>query len=269
MPIWLVCLNHRGIEKRTKDLCRMVQAQTRIQEKSNIKMGRNILNSRIIATLLAAAGLFVAAGIASAQSSAERVYASDTRNEVIKSGTGLCWRTGYWTPGAAANDAAACACDKDLMPKAKCEAPVTAAAAPAAPVAAAPKTCDFTSTLKDDQLFAFNKATLTPAAMAQLDKEVITRLAQCAQVNLVIVTGHTDRLGSQQYNQKLSEKRAEAVKDYLVKKGVKNDVIDTMGAGKTQSVPGVSCDDKLPRKKLIECLAPNRRTVLEVKGPAK
>jgi len=229
------------------------------------------LNSRIIATLLAAAGLFAVAGTAGAQSAADRAYAIDARNEVVKSGAGLCWRTGYWTPAAAANDAAGCACDKDLMPKAKCEPVSAPAAAPAAaPVAAAaPKTCDFTSTLKDDQLFAFNKATLKPAAMAQLDRDVIAKLGNCAQVNLVIVTGHTDRLGSQQYNQKLSEKRAEAVKAYLVKKGVKSDVIDTMGAGKTQAVPGVSCDDKLPRKKLIECLAPNRRTVVEVKGPAK
>lgn len=137
-----------------------------------------------------------------------------------------------------------------------------------APAAAAPKKCDFTSTLKDDQTFAFGKATLKPAALKQLDSEVLAKLANCAEVKLIVVTGHTDRIGSQQANQKLSEKRADAVKAYLKKKGVKAN-IETMGAGKTQAVPGVSCDDKLPKKKLIDCLAPNRRTVIEVQGPAK
>lgn len=222
------------------------------------------MNSRIITALLATVGLFAAAGVAQAQTANDRVYVIDSRNEVAKSGFGLCWRTGYWTPAAAANDAAGCACDKDLMPKAKCEPAV--AAAPAKP--AAPKKCDFSATLKDDQTFAFGKATLKPAALAQIDKEVLAKLANCAEVKLVLVTGHTDRIGSQQANQKLSEKRADAVKAYLQKKGVKAN-IDTMGAGKTQAVPGVSCDDKLPRKKLIDCLAPNRRTVVEVQGPAK
>lgn len=229
------------------------------------------MNSRVIAILLTAAGLLAAAGAAQAQTATDRAYVIDARNEVARSGFGLCWRTGYWTPAAAANDAAGCACDKDLMPKAKCEpaaaAPVAAAtAAPA--VAAAPKKCDFTATLKDDQTFAFGKATLKPAARKQLDNEVLAKLSNCAEIKLILVTGHTDRIGSQQGNQKLSEKRADAVKAYLLKKGVTAN-IDTMGAGKTQAVPGVSCDDKLPKKKLIECLAPNRRTVVEVQGPAK
>ena len=224
------------------------------------------MNSRIIAALLTAAGLFAAAGTVQAQTAADRVYAIDSRNEVAKSGFGLCWRTGYWTPAAAANDAAGCSCDKDLMPKEKCEPVAAKPAAPAA--AAAPKKCDFTATLKDDQTFAFGKAALKPAALKQLDTEVLAKLANCAEVKLILVTGHTDRIGSQQGNQKLSEKRADAVKAYLQKKGVKTN-IDTMGAGKTQAVPGVSCDDKLPRKKLIDCLAPNRRTVVEVQGPAK
>jgi OOP family OmpA-OmpF porin len=224
------------------------------------------LNSRIITTLLAAIGLLAAAGTVQAQTAADRVYVIDARNEVAKSGFGLCWRTGYWTPAAAANDAAGCACDKDLMPKEKC-APPAPKPAPA-PAAAAPKKCDFTATLKDDQTFAFGKATLNSAAMAQLDKEVLAKLSNCAEVKLVVVTGHTDRIGSQQTNQKLSEKRADAVKAYLMKQGVKAN-IETMGAGKTQAVPGVSCDDKLPKKKLVACLAPNRRTVVEVQGPAK
>ena len=83
------------------------------------------------------------------------------------------------------------------------------------------------------------------------------------------VRGYTDNTGSLQYNQKLSEKRAEAVKTFLQKKGVPGDKIDTMGAGKTQPAQGIKCEDSLPRKKLIECLAPSRRVVVEVKGAAK
>ena len=222
------------------------------------------MNSKIIAAVLTAASLFSATGAVQAQAAADRVYVIDSRGEVAKSGFGLCWRTGYWTPAGAANDAAGCACDKDLMPKEKCE---PAAAKPVA--AAGPKKCDFTYIQKDDLVFEFNKATIKPGALQKLDKEVIDKLSTCAEVKLVLITGHTDRLGSHQYNQKLSEKRADAAKAYLIKKGVKADVISTMGAGKTQAVPGVSCDDKLPRKKLIECLAPNRRTVVEVQGPAK
>jgi OOP family OmpA-OmpF porin len=205
-------------------------------------------------------------------------YVIDQRGVVARSGTGLCWRTGYWTP-ALAEEAkvvgsefpAGCSCDKDLMPKAKCEpkaAPAPVAATPAAPAAPAAPVMK-TITLSSKALFAFNKAVLTPEGKATLDKEIVAKLGEIKKITFMLVTGHTDRIGSQQYNQKLSEKRADAVKAYLVTKGIDANVIETMGAGKTQPVPGVSCDDKLPRKKLIECLAPNRRVVVEVKGDPK
>jgi len=204
-------------------------------------------------------------------------YAIDQRIVVVKSGSDLCWRTGYWTPGAAGEAKAgevpvACECDKDVVGANKCApaaAPVAApaAAAPVVAAAPAPKKCDFSMTLHTDHTFAFNKAVLGPIAKKNLDDMISTKLAACAEVKSVIITGHTDRLGSQSYNQKLSEKRAEAVQSYLIAKGIKADLIDTMGAGKTQPVQ--SCDDKLGRKKLIECLAPNRRVTLDIKGPAK
>jgi OOP family OmpA-OmpF porin len=81
----------------------------------------------------------------------------------------------------------------------------------------------------------------------------------------VLVTGHTDRIGTQRYNQRLSERRADAVRDYLVSRGVPRDKIETLGMGKTQPVPGVVCNQKA-LKALIACLAPNRRVEIEVKG---
>ena len=208
-------------------------------------------------TLLAAAlGLSVTA--ASAQVPNNDGYLFDNRGLVAKSGYGLCWKTTRWTPAMAIAE-----CDPDLVKKP--EPPK--AAEPAKP--AAPKACNFTYSLQSDATFAFGKADLNAAGKAQLDQNVIAKLGNCASVKLMLITGHTDRIGSHQANQKLSEKRAEAVKAYLASKGAKADAVETMGAGKTQAVPGVKCDDKLPRKKLVECLAPNRRVVVEVQGPGK
>lgn len=188
-------------------------------------------------------------------------YLQDSRGVIARSPFGLCWRTGYWSPA----DAVA-GCDGELAPPiAKPTAPAIATPAPT-PAPAAPVRCDFSITLAADQTFAFNKAALNNAAKKRIDDEAIAKLGNCGKVDIVMVTGHSDRIGTQQYNQKLSEKRADAVAAYLKSKGV-NAEIDTMGAGKTQSVK--ACDDKLPRKQLIECLAPNRRVVIEVRGIAK
>lgn len=190
-------------------------------------------------------------------------YLQDSRGVIARSPFGLCWRTGYWTPADAVPG-----CDGELIPPvAKPTAPAIAAPAPTpAPALAAPKRCDFAVTLGADETFAFNKAALNSAAKKRIDDEAIAKLGNCAKVDIVMITGHTDRLGTHQYNQKLSEKRADAVAAYLKSKGVTAE-IDTLGAGKTQSIK--VCDDKLPRKKLIECLAPNRRVVIEVRGLAK
>ena len=83
----------------------------------------------------------------------------------------------------------------------------------------------------------------------------------------VNVNGYCDAKGSVRYNQRLSERRANAVRDYLVSRGVARDKIETLGMGKTQPVPGVVCNQK-NMKELIACLAPNRRVEVEVKGEA-
>lgn len=198
-------------------------------------------------------------------------YAQDGRGVVSRSAFGLCWRSGYWTPA----DAIA-GCDGELVPPiAKPTAPAIAApapvastpAAPAAPAApavpAAPKRCDFAITLASDQTFAFDKAVLSEAAKKRISSEMAGKLSTCSKVEIIMITGHTDRLGSQQYNQKLSDKRADAVAAYLKSQGISAQ-IDTLGVGKTQSVK--ACDDKLGHSKLVECLAPNRRVVIEVRG---
>src|SRR5438128_4791410 len=118
--------------------------------------------------------------------------------------------------------------------------------------------------LASTELFEFNKATLTNEAKSKLDSEVVGKLRDFGQIRYIIVNGHADRLGSAQYNQRLSEKRAEAVRAYLVSKGADGSQVETLGFGKT--LPTKSCPDQKERKSLIECLAPNRRVVVEIQG---
>ena len=118
--------------------------------------------------------------------------------------------------------------------------------------------------LASTELFEFNKAVLTPEARTKLDSEVVAKLRDLKDVKYIIVNGHADRLGSSEYNQKLSERRAEAVRAYLVAKGVEASKVETLGFGKT--LPVKSCPDQKSRKELIECLGPNRRVIVEVQG---
>ncbi len=118
-------------------------------------------------------------------------------------------------------------------------------------------------TLDSKVLFDFNKAVLKPEGRAAIDSQVIGKLAQIQKLDVVIVTGHTDRIGSEAANQKLSEERAKAVGDYLGSKGVDKTKIRTIGMGEKQ--PVAQCDQK-DMKALIACLQPNRRVDVEVRG---
>jgi OmpA-OmpF porin, OOP family len=140
--------------------------------------------------------------------------------------------------------------------------PVQAAAKPE-PKPAPPKKPAVVN-LASTELFEFNKAVLTAEARKKLDSEVVAKLGDLREVRYIIVNGHADRLGSAQYNQRLSEKRAEAVRAYLISKGVDQSKVETLGFGKTLPVKG--CPDQKDRKGLIECLSPNRRVVVEVQG---
>jgi OOP family OmpA-OmpF porin len=194
-------------------------------------------------------------------------------NNVVRSGTyngalgvagNLCWRQGYWTPAMAIPQ-----CEPDLAPKpappVAAPPPPPPAPAPAPAPAPPPPPQVQRITLASKALFDFDKAVLKPEGKAAIDSQIISKLAGVQKLELVLVTGHTDRIGTQRYNQRLSERRADAVRDYLVSRGVPRDKIETLGMGKTQPVPGVVCNQKA-LKALIACLAPNRRVEIEVKG---
>jgi OOP family OmpA-OmpF porin len=213
------------------------------------------LKSKIITTLLASIGLFAAVGVAQAQTAVDRVYVIDSRGEVAMSGAGLCWRTGFWTPAGAAKDPAGCKCDKDLLPKEVCEPPMAKAG---------PKPSGDKVTVAADALFDFNKATLRPAGKAKLDE--VVAMSKQIKLEVIIAVGHTDRIGSDAYNQKLSERRAASVKSYVVSKGIEANRVYTEGKGEKQPVtqPGQCAGPKSP--KVIACLQPDRRVDIELIG---
>ncbi|MFZ2267608.1 MAG: OmpA family protein, partial [Azonexus sp.] len=126
-------------------------------------MIKNIAKKSLVLVLLAGIGFSAVAQ--------ERVYAIDQRGAVVKSGFGLCWRDGYWTPAAAAKDAAGCECDKDLLPAEACGAKPAAAVTPATP-AAKTGIVGEKITVAADALFDFNKAVLRPEGKAKLDDVV-------------------------------------------------------------------------------------------------
>jgi len=112
-------------------------------------------------------------------------------------------------------------------------------------------------------VFPFGSTELTDEMRARLDAEVIAKLAG-AQVRFVQVSGHADRLGESHLNQQISEKRALAMRDYLVARGVDPEKVEVLGFG--QTLPVKTCRDAKRRSELIECLAPNRRAVLELQA---
>ena len=212
-------------------------------------MIKNIAKKSLVLALLA--GIGFGSTVAQAQ---ERVYVIDQRDVVAKSNFGLCWRTGYWTPAAAAKDPAGCECDKDLLPAEACGAkPAAPAAAAAAP--AGPKPTGEKITVAADALFDFNKAVLRPEGKAKLD-ELVSK-AKAIKLEVILAVGHTDRIGGDAYNQKLSEKRAAAVKEYLVAKGIEANRVYTEGKGEKQPVAD---------NKTAEGRAKNRRVEIEVVG---
>lgn len=118
-----------------------------------------------------------------------------------------------------------------------------------------------------DALFVFDKsgrADILPEGRKQLDALVAQLQSTYKRLDSVTVVGHTDRLGSDSYNQGLSIARAATVRDYLIERGLPKDVIRSVGAGKTQ--PLVQCSDVSQRQELITCLQPNRRVEIDVQG---
>ncbi|MFX3622432.1 MAG: outer membrane protein OmpA [Limnobacter sp.] len=177
-------------------------------------------------------------------------YVVDGSGKVVKDGSGECIRTSYFTAALAIQE-----CDPDLIPKKPAPAPV---AAPAPAPEPAPTPVITKVSLEADAYFDFDKATLKQGGKDRIDSE-IAKLGQ-VDLNSVIAIGHTDSIGSDAYNQKLSERRAQAVKDYMVSKGVAADRIQIKGMGESQPVAD---------NKTREGRAKNRRVEIEFNATQK
>lgn len=228
--------------------------------------------------VLAAAAL-IASGAAFAQTVDNDSYARDLGGSVWKNPFGLCWRTGQWTEAKAIAE-----CEPSAAPKpapkaaAPAPAPVVAAPPPAPapaltpaekpappPIAAAPvppppapvpvRAKPQSITLGADAAFDSGKADLKPEGRAKLD-ELASRLKDVSY-DAISVTGHTDNVGTAAANQRLSERRADAVKAYLAGRGVDAGKIRTTGRGMSAPV----ADNKTAQGR-----ARNRRVDVEISG---
>ncbi len=141
--------------------------------------------------------------------------------------------------------------------------PVVESPAPVAvaePVKPACKPIVETITIQSEALFGFDNAVIKGKNNQVLD-DIAAKIKEHGDVEFVLVTGHTDRIGSDAYNQKLSERRANAVKKYLAAHGISD--VRMKSTGKGESEPVVDCKGVKGTKNLIECLAPNRRVVVD------
>ncbi len=201
-------------------------------------------------------------------------YLQDTagNNAVVKSlGYDACVRTSDWTPARATIE-----CDPDLVPKPIAKAP---AAPPPAPPAAppappakvvqpppAPVPSPQRFTLSTDAMFDFDRTALRPGGRKKLDE--LADALRGTQHDTIVATGHTDRVGSVRYNQRLSELRAATVKRYLQGKGLDVGKISALGKGKSQPVtkPSDCPRGTMSHAALFACLQPDRRVEIEVSG---
>jgi OOP family OmpA-OmpF porin len=211
-----------------------------------------------------ALALGIMSGTASAQTLPvdQRAIVSGPAQLVWMNDNGLCWRSDFGPPPLPGTP-----CGPQPVAQYVAPAPAPAPVAKAAPVAAPPPAAQAVRervALDADALFDFDKAILRPKGRDALD--AFMGKFQGADLQTISVVGHTDRLGSDKYNQRLSEQRAAAVKDYLVSKGIDSSNVRAEGMGESQPVTKAGECVGGKSKKLIACLQPDRRVEVEVIG---
>ena len=185
-------------------------------------------------------------------------YLTDSAGNAIRGGAGDCWRAGIWTP-ALAN---LVGCDgvmaKALPITSPAEAPEELATSPTETDVVPEQAIVSTSTYEASEKISFDTETLFDFDKTALKNEGKQRLDFLAAslmdgvVQVVVALGHTDSLGTQTYNQLLSEKRARAVADYLNNKGIPNEKIFTEGRGGSQPIASNSSETGRAMNRRVE-----------------
>lgn len=197
-------------------------------------------------------------GLASAANAQNIQNWRNASGDAWKNASGQCWRSGTWTPATAAPD-----CDGAIAPPpppAPAPAPVAVPTPPPPPPPPAPAPAPQPPaaskvTYAADTFFDFDKSVLKPEGKAKLD-DLVSKV-KAINLEVIIAVGHTDADGTDAYNQKLSVRRSEAVKAYLVSKGIEKNRIYTEGKGEKQPI----ADNRTK-----EGRAKNRRVEIEVVG---
>ena len=215
------------------------------------------MNKKSWMPLLIAAGVAMSAtSLNVAAQSTDGYWRQGVGGPVWKNPYNQCWRAGYWTPAMAIAE-----CDPDLVPKPAAKPtppPPPPPVKPAVKPKPKPKPVAEKVTLAADVLFDFDKSIVKTEGKNKLDD--LAGKIKTVNLEVVIAIGHTDSIGSDAYNQKLSVRRAESVKAYLVSTGVEPNRIYTEGKGEKQ--PVASNKTKDGRQK-------NRRVEIEVIGTRK
>lgn len=224
-----------------------------------------VIRSSVYCTI---AALMVFAALPRVAAAAERQdtsgYVHDGEHHLIHSSFGSCVRTGYWTPALATAQ-----CDPEFVKKVAVAQPAPPrpkappmATAPA-PMPAKPRFEK--TTLSEEDLFDFDHYSLKPAATVELD-HIAERIRRSSELDSIRVTGYADRIGSANYNIALSQLRANAVRDYLVSRGIGARRITSVGKGEADPVAACA---QIPgpvdksNSKLVGCLQPNRRVEVQ------
>jgi OOP family OmpA-OmpF porin len=177
---------------------------------------------------------------------AETGYLRNTTNHPVKTLAGDCWRV------AAIPQAADCEKKPAPAPETPAPAPAPAPAPPPPPPKPVAQPVKQKITLQADALFDFNKAVLKPAGKKAVDEALEAKAKQNFTIDSITAIGHTDGIGTDAYNDKLSLRRAQAVKDYMVTKGIEANKITVEGKGKRQPIASNKTKDGRAKNRRVD-----------------